>query len=82
MRLGKILMLAVLAHCVNFAYGQNDIKYKFSILDTPYGDYFGELILYANENYKSGILLDEENNISPVKVLKFNDEKLDFKAYI
>jgi hypothetical protein len=60
----------------------NIFKYQYSVIDTPYGDYFGWIILERKGQSYAGKIIDEEGSINTLKVTKFDDKRLFFKSRI
>jgi len=58
------------------------VTYSYSVIETPYGDYFGKLILNNESKKKGGEIIDEDGKIHKVKILKFTDRQLIFVSYI
>lgn len=60
----------------------NIFKYQYSIIDTPYGDYFGWIILKKERQSYQGEIIDEDGTSNNLKVTKFDDNQLIFKSKI
>ena len=60
----------------------NVFKYQYSVTDTPYGDYFGWIILERKRQSYVGKIIDEDGSINTLKVIKFDDKHLFFKSKI
>ena len=58
------------------------VLYSYSVINTPYGDYFGKLILNKESKKKEGEIIDEDGKIHKLKILKFTDRQLIFVSYI
>jgi hypothetical protein len=57
-------------------------KYQYSIIDTPYGDYYGLIILKREGQSYRGEIIDEDGTINSLKVTKFDENWLIFKSKI
>lgn len=57
-------------------------KYQYSVIDTPYGDYFGWIILERKGHSYVGKIIDEDGSMNTLKVTKFDDKRLLFKSKI
>ena len=60
----------------------NIVTYAYSVIDTPYGDYFGKIVLTKERKQHEGELINEEGKIYRLKIHKFTDKQLIFTAYI
>lgn len=57
-------------------------EYNYSIPDTPYGDYFGKLILRKPADLWQGEMINEEGIRSPLRGIKVQENRVSFKADI
>lgn len=60
----------------------NVVTYGYSVIDTPYGDYFGKIVLTKERKQHEGELIDEEGEIYRLKIHKLTDKQLIFTTYI
>ena len=60
----------------------NIVTYAYSVIDTPYGDYFGKIVLTKERKQHKGELLDDEGEIYRLKIHKLTDKQLIFTTYI
>lgn len=55
-------------------------RYAYSVVDTPYGDFFGWIILRKNGNTYKGEIIDEEGKQSQLKVIRSQGTQLEFRS--
>lgn len=55
-------------------------KYAYAIVDTPYGDYFGFIILQKKNNSYMGEIINEEGKKFDLNVIRSNGNRLIFKS--
>jgi len=60
----------------------NVVTYVYSVIGTPYGDYFGKIVLTKERKQHKGELLDDEGEIYRLKIHKLTDKQLIFTTYI
>ncbi len=60
----------------------NTVKYQYSVIDTPYGDYYGLIILKKEGKSYKGEMIDEDGIVHELKVQKFDSKQLIFKSKI
>lgn len=58
------------------------VKYQYSVIDTPYGDYYGLIILKKEGKSYKGEMIDEDGIVYELKVQKFDSKQLIFKSKI
>ena len=60
----------------------NTVKYQYSVIDTPYGDYYGLISLKKEGKYYRGEMIDEDGIVYELKVQKFDSKQLIFRSKI
>jgi hypothetical protein len=60
----------------------NTVKYQYSVIDTPYGDYYGVIILKKEGKSYKGEMIDEDGIVYELKIQKFDSNQLIFKSKI
>lgn len=58
------------------------ITYSYSIIDTPYGDYFGKIVIMNEEKRKTCKLIVDDGMKYEIKIIQFDDRQLVFRAFI
>lgn len=57
-------------------------KYRYSVINTPYGDFFGWLTLKKSGNTYKGEIVNDEGKEFYMKVIKFSGNRLVFRSNI
>jgi len=83
----KVKILIVLTFFAFMAVGQSVIndytgKYQYSVLDTPYGDFFGHLILRKTGQQYEGEIINGEGKKFNVNVIRVRNNTIVFKSNI
>ena len=55
------------------------LRYQYSVIDTPYGDYFGWITLKRDGRSYQGKLIDEDGSSHGLQVIKYDNRHLIFK---
>jgi len=77
-----VIVLSSLTLNAQTTNGDNVVTYGYSVIDTPYGDYFGKIVLTKERKQHKGELIDDEGEIYRLKIHKLTDKQLIFTAYI
>lgn len=77
-----IFLLLFQEICAQRSAADSPIKYQYAIANTPYGDYFGVIVLRREGRSYRGEIVDEDGTITSMKVTKFDGHRLVFKSKI
>ena len=77
-----VIVLSSLTLNAQTTNSDNVVTYGYSVIDTPYGDYFGKIVLTKERKQHKGELIDDEGEIYRLKIHKLTDKQLIFTAYI